>query len=429
MKMHRLWTVLVLALLASCGDGIGSGGGSASVGSTDNDALQNDNEDPVVTTPNIPVVTTGLNLLSYKDNGDNSVDVVFRAVKSDGEGLSGLEASDFKITENGTTLSAESQFYLDREQWLSFSHEIRILVDVSSSMTQLASVRSALRSLLVEQNTLDTRQAVTLASFDDTVVNHLAVPTRLASSIDTALSGVASRGVNSTDLNGAIETYARTLRQSYQSGNLRFKSLIVITDGEDSASRVTLAEALSAIGTDTVYMVNLGEHAESLQLLGTGGYYANQDVYSAMRTVMQDIEAYENSHYELHHFSAKRASQSGSSSHKLGIGLDGTTISVEFLASSRSSQASRLEITPITEANLNDSVTLAARLVPPQAGVEGELTWYVNNDVCGIEQYGSGLETQAALLFFRSGECSVTAKYMPYGSVEPFHINQVITVH
>ena len=69
------------------------------------------------------------------------------------------------------------------------------------------------------------------------------------------------RGGSSTDLNGAIVQGMNALSNTYTFEKITVGAMVMITDGNDTASRSTEAAAIAAVGEKLLFAVPVGEEA------------------------------------------------------------------------------------------------------------------------------------------------------------------------
>lgn len=214
------------------------------------------------------------------------VDVVqVTAVVTDGNGrfVSGLQAGDFKVYDDGTPQRL-SNFASENTPL-----EMVAAIDMSSSMADaLAGVKRHAKHFLSQ---LQARDQVTLLGFNDNVI------TLARRSTDQALR---ERAIDRLAPWGGTALYDAVIRAldllGRQAGR---RSLLVFSDGEDQSSHATMAAAVErAQASDaTIYMIGQGRalRAPALQQLmrqlaqGSGGraFFSDQD--SRLESIFQDI--------------------------------------------------------------------------------------------------------------------------------------------
>jgi VWFA-related protein len=165
-----------------------------------------------------------------------------------GNPVSGLSRDNFKVFEDGRPQSL--QVFVSKDTPVT----VGIIVDESFSMRpKRDAVLTAAETFVKESNPGD---EVFVLNFNDTVIRGLAGPQLFSGDIEQ-LSNALHRGVpvGKTALNDAIVEGLQQLEQ----GKFDKKTLIVISDGGDNASRHTHREMLDAVvrSSATIYTIGL----------------------------------------------------------------------------------------------------------------------------------------------------------------------------
>lgn len=210
-----------------------------------------------------------------------------------GQTVMGLNSGDFRVWEDGVPQTINSALQLD------LPVSMGILIDNSGSMRdKRAAVNDAAFKLLTASNPQD--EAFVVNFSDHAFLDQGLTTDRIA--LDRGISRFDSAGT--TALYDAVAASADELAKH---GKDRRQALLIITDGADNASRLTLQEAIrrvQVLGGPVVYTIGLlfdaskGESARArndLETLSqdTGGvaYFPNslQDVSAIASQVAKDI--------------------------------------------------------------------------------------------------------------------------------------------
>jgi uncharacterized protein YegL len=259
------------------------------------------------------------------------VRVAFQLEECDGkQPLPGLELSDFKLLEDGATISSfESRAALVQDD-RSFQQSVLLLLDLSGSVvSSLPEVKTAAKSLI---DGLSSRPQVALYTFDGRAAPQLRADfTTDLPSIVSAIEDLVPEQVDtSTNLNGAVVNGVQILENRRLavegSGILYTGALALFTDGTDRAHRVPDAEALQAAKDSkvSVFAIGLGSEIDSSFLKGIGA--SGQVVLApdlphlsdAFAKVGRSISGLANSYYVLAYCSPSRAN-----SHELSLSVVG----------------------------------------------------------------------------------------------------------
>jgi Ca-activated chloride channel family protein len=280
--------------------------------------LSPDAEDNAGVNPSLPVAGDKTGAVQKRQDGmftmHEDVDEVLQyctVVDEKGRLVTDLKAGDFKIWEDGVPQTPKS-----------FQHQdvpvsIGILVDNSGSMRdKRAAVNAAALNLVKASNAQD---AAFIVNFSDRAFLDQGFTSDI-SLLNRGLSHIDSKG--STALYDAVAASADELAKHAKQPK---QALLIITDGADNASRLSLEQAIRRVqnlGGPVVYTIGLlfdTEKAEAqraksdLQALSeeTGGiaYFppALQDVDSIAAEVARDIR----NQYTIGYHSTKPSTQEG----------------------------------------------------------------------------------------------------------------------
>ncbi len=256
---------------------------------------------------------------SYADN--SVVNLLFRARDQRGEPLDTLYLSDLQILEDGAAVSAdESLQALLPEDSLPYVLQTAIVMDISASIDaqELAQMITAVRGLIANSGSstgLLSRQRVALYTFDSTVRRVVSF-TDDEAVLNLALDSVRTSGTLSTDLFGAVQYVANDINNRYSVNDIVEGAIIVVTDGRDTANRVSQAQALAAIEDVAVFTVGVGQDvdANALAALGNEGSEsaASYDaLFQALQAIQLRLERWLGSLYNLNYASPKRRAEGG----------------------------------------------------------------------------------------------------------------------
>lgn len=166
------------------------------------------------------------------------VNVLFSVSDWRGRFVSNLTAADVTVSDNGKRPEAITYFL--RQDNLPL--EAEVLIDVSASVTNVFRAQQKAASLFLQQTLRSTDQASIIAFGVDTrVVQDFTTNVSLLSSAITNLS-VSD---NSTAIYDAIRDSCEKLVHKQEQGFHR-RALVLITDGEDNASKTNLDDAIDA---------------------------------------------------------------------------------------------------------------------------------------------------------------------------------------
>ncbi len=257
------------------------------------------------------------------------VSMLFKVETEGGVPLTGLTPDNFRIYEDGETISRfESQQTIRHEPGKFRSH-ILLLLDLSGSILEsenLTVLKEAARNFIhavMPAQYAESYREVDMAIwwFDGAAQAHQLVSfdtetTRLISGIDNIHEQMSED--SSTNLYGAaIQAVDLIADKTGQFGEtVAVGSVVIFTDGKDQASRRTKEDALAAVNNAdnavSVYTIGLGGEIDSevLEDIGRDGFLYAEDVEALVPkfeeiagTIREDI----NSHYLLKYCSPKRS--------------------------------------------------------------------------------------------------------------------------
>jgi hypothetical protein len=248
----------------------------------------------------------------------SNVAVYFTVDTATGEPVGGLEASDFRIYEDGQLVSeSESQQTIVNPE-VAAEHYTLLLVDMSGSVTESDQVPEIQQAATEFTSQLEGNQRVAVYAFDGS--EDLAPIAGFTTSGGAAgaigrLGSYRSRDP-STNLHGAVVQAIGVLDAELARSQvpLRFGTIVVFTDGSDRAARVSRGDMGRAIDASPydVFAIGVGSEIDEGTLgdVGRDGYVLVEDtaaVTAAFRRVAERILAMTRRFYLLSYCSPARA--------------------------------------------------------------------------------------------------------------------------
>lgn len=249
----------------------------------------------------------------------SNVAVYFTVDTADDEPVPGLEATDFRIYEDGQLVSIDESQQTIVNPEATAEHYTLLLVDMSGSVTESDQVPQIVSAAQEFTSTIEGHQRVAVYAFDGSPDIHPIQPF-------TGSSGASSRGVGrlngfrpkdpSTNLYGAVVQAGKTLDEALSKSKapLRFGTIVVFTDGTDRAARVTVDEMMDAMDEAAydVFAIGVGNEIDedTLSHVGRSGYVLVQDVQAvtrAFKAIGDRIVGYTQRFYLLSYCSPARA--------------------------------------------------------------------------------------------------------------------------
>ena len=245
----------------------------------------------------------------------SNVAVFFTVDNSAGEPVAGLEATDFRIYEDGRLVSIDESNQTIINPEVAAEHYTLLIVDMSGSVTESDQVPLIADSAQSFTAALEGYQKVGIYAFDGSEELHAIQPFRANASGINRLRGFRTRDP-STNLHGALVQAVSVLDEAMEEGDapLRFGTIVVFTDGTDRAARVSFGEADSALersGYD-VFAIGVGNEIDepSLNDIGHSGYVLIQDsaaIAAAFEAISERIIGFTKRFYLLSYCSPARA--------------------------------------------------------------------------------------------------------------------------
>lgn len=295
-----------------------------------NGSIQNDNNQ--VVNASGPSRYVLLKKLNFEAKLPSVISVLFQASDQYGNAIPDLQTSDFTLLENELPVSeTETSLSIVPHQELPFSLRTVVMIDNSSSIQpdDLEKIKSAVRSLLVDDNgasRLLTQQEVALYTFDDTVTKIKDFSSNTASIVDAVNAIQPARSITPTDFYGAVIEGSSQWDDSFDLSLITQGSLIIITDGTDTAARHSYQEALNAVEGKSVYTLGIGDDISNdvMSSIGTADAIALRNfeqLNTTLQAINQQVKDTANSFYYLHYASPKRRAEGDAANSQHSIRL------------------------------------------------------------------------------------------------------------
>ncbi len=250
----------------------------------------------------------------------NRVNLFFQITNRNNVGISGKQASDFIVKENGKQVGSESQVSIKPEGTVDVLVKTILLIDNSISLeADLSKIKEAAIAL-INQKPEYQKIAIYTFSSNPQLVQEM---TANRAALITAINAIQI-GTSSTNLYGAlVETgNADIWTEHYSIDSIRCGNLICLTDGDDTQGSVTKQAALNALSNKKVYMLGLGNEMDENIMKEFGTFLRAENISKLEDVFMQiqtDIDNTANSFYWLYYQSPKR----GDNDHILRVEIDG----------------------------------------------------------------------------------------------------------
>ncbi len=260
-----------------------------------------------------------LSLIDASAQRPSNVAVYFTVDTSGGDPVAGLEATSFRIYEDGHLVSIHESKQTILNPEVAAAHYTLLLVDMSGSVTESGDVPTIVAAAASFGDKVGKYQTVGVYAFDG---RREIVPIAGFTGSSRALRGSVDRLRTfrsrdpSTNLNGAVVQALGILdrRLARSRVPLRFGTLVVFTDGSDRAARVkkeTLHNILDNSAHD-VFVIGVGAEIDESELRAIGRSGAimtkkRDEIASAFAQAADRIEAFSQRYYLLGYCSPARA--------------------------------------------------------------------------------------------------------------------------
>lgn len=311
-KTNCAVTILLCTLLiTSCGgEGI-----DRNHSATRNNSTQNDFSGTLVNTGLNRYIA--LHKLHFEAAQPSIISVLFQATDQYGSAIAGLQTRDFRVLEdNNPVPKTETSLSVVPHKELPFSLKTVLMVDTSSSITteELNQIKAALRTLIVNDDgssKLHKQQQIAIYTFDDRVTSVNSFSSDVSTLLNSINSIQPAYSITPTNLYGAVIEGALQWQDQFDLQMITHGTMIIITDGTDTAARNSFRDAVSAIEGKSVYTLGVGNEISTdvMSSLGTSGsyYLYNFDqLNNTLQGIAQRVNDTANSFYYLHYASTKR---------------------------------------------------------------------------------------------------------------------------
>jgi VWFA-related protein len=181
------------------------------------------------------------------------VNVVFTAIDKDGRPVPGLKADDFQIFENRTPQNIEYFSALGKGSEVPLT--IALLIDTSGSVKKKLDFEKDTAAEFLKEVLRPSKDLALIIQFDADV-NLVQDFTQRQEDLLRALEGL--KAGNSTALYDAVYLAA----EEKLKGEIGRKVMVVITDGDDTSSKVHKEEAIEAAQKHDVIIYGIGVRSE-----------------------------------------------------------------------------------------------------------------------------------------------------------------------
>ncbi len=312
-KKHSKTVILIAsALIGSCSDGINRDdidtGGSSGPGTLDDGS------------PADPSYVK-FSKVEYTSEQPSLVSILFQATDSSDRNIDSLSIDNFQIEEDDELIPAsESASIIISRVLMPFTMDTVVMLDISSSITatDLANMKQAVNELVRDPTTGNSRlfpgQRVSIYTFNDTLTKIKGFSSSPSQIIKSMERITLPNTITPTDLYGALQTGVSLWQTSNSVSKIHQGSVILITDGTDTAGRYTLSETLKSIEEKNVITVGVGEttNIDVLEDLGTADSFSVAnfgELSGVLASIRERLNRFANSFYLLKYASPKRAAQ------------------------------------------------------------------------------------------------------------------------
>ncbi|MCL6098324.1 MAG: VWA domain-containing protein [Bacteroidetes bacterium] len=257
----------------------------------------------------------------------NTVNAMFQVVDMTNRGVTYLDSTYFDVYEDGAPLSvSEAKLSIKKRTQVPYKIRTVLMLDNSTSLNaEINQIRIAASNFV--KNILPNQEVAVYQFSEKIEMLH-----DFTDNKDTLLAALNryQLGVSSTDFYGAAIKGASLWADTYTSDKIVQGSMIIISDGHDTQSSHTLAEALNAVANRYVFTLGLGAEIQHdiLMAIGTAGYFLISDVSqldAQFVNIQSAILNYANSFYQLSYNSPKR----GNENHQLMVRIKNNPYSGE----------------------------------------------------------------------------------------------------
>jgi hypothetical protein len=237
-----------------------------------------------------------LTLVDAAHRRPSNVAMYFTVDTSTGEPVGGLEASSFRIYEDGALVSADESKQTILNPEVAAEHYTLLLVDMSGSVTASDQVPLIEQAAASFASTIGSAQKIGVYAFDGSEQIHPIAPFTSATGGAAAAGRISNFRTRdpSTNLHGALVAAVDTLDAAVAASRapLVFGTIVVFTDGTDRAARVTLGDAVRRLDDASydVFAIGVGNEIDegTLGRIGRAGWVRVEDA-QALQQAFEDI--------------------------------------------------------------------------------------------------------------------------------------------
>ena len=385
-----------------------------------------------------------LNKLNFEAKQPSVVSMLFQASDQFSNAIAGLQTSDFTLLEDDLPISqAETSLSIVPHEELPFSLRTVIMIDTSSSIlpTDLDKIKTAVISLLVDDNgasRLLPQQEIALYTFDDTVTQEKGFSTNTATIIDAINQIEPAQSITPTNFYGAVIEGTSQWTDNFELSLITQGTLIIITDGTDTAARHTFPEALAAVEGKSVYTLGVGDEVagDVLASIGTSDTYALRNfeqLSTTLQSISQQVKDTANSFYYLHYASPKRRAEgdAANSQHSIELSVinnankgSSGTITDSFNSAEFSNMVAEVIISGPQNMEIQQVTTLRATTRwGPSPSTDYLWSLPEDNEACTMEPNSS---TSIRVTGVAAGSCTVSVQDQSAGGARNWHTVNVV---
>ncbi|MBS1856607.1 MAG: VWA domain-containing protein [Acidobacteria bacterium] len=237
--------------------------------------------------------TLNLTINQVIDTACPSDKIIVSVTDSTGRAITGLTSANFTLKEAGVSRTVSVVPVGSGSS--SGALSLAIMIDTSSSLssTDLANEKSAAKQLVSQMGATDQVAVYAFETSVRLVQDFTSDKTRLNSAIDGITGG------SSTALYKAVQTAAQAL--GARSGR---KSIVLMTDGEDTVGGATIDQAIAAAKTAGAPVFPVGYGSANSTILTrianeTGGFYSSGATSADLQKILQSLGQVMSSQYEV----------------------------------------------------------------------------------------------------------------------------------
>lgn len=421
--LKSLSSALMLAVLSGCGGGGGNSGPDFTPTADDS------------------ANTTQLEMRSkdFRVEDNSVISVLFQVKDTAGNFYHQLTVDDLEVLEDNEDISArESQLELLDKSWFNYQFDTVVMLDVSNSILELDVIKQKLTDFFAGENvpnSLLTKQRIALYTFDDDV-KQLMTFNRATGQISEAIAKASNSRAASTNLHGAIMTGIEQWTEQLKLSKVQLGSLVVITDGTDTAARYNLDTVEKALADTNaqVHMIGIGndfddDDKEIFGKLGTGGVVwvdGAAQLDQALTKVWDRLNRYSNSYYHLMYASPKRRADGSevNSYHNLTAQIKSNSyVGVNATLEQSFSSYNFTDVSPVVLINnadtgrIGDVLNLKARTLYVNADGTpgGNYTWSAGGNCSAPTGGDAGDGSTATVELLSKGSCAISALDTAHG--------------